>query len=264
MVRERKGSRRLDNGAFLKLAIGIAVLSSAVAGCSGRRAPNEPESGFRVVQSSPADGATNVSRSLTFTITFSAPVDTSRLGFIAAPIPPGIDTSIVISTDLKTFSATVELEANTAYAVIFFTAQDVDGNPLDEPFVLSFTTGPSFPTATISGTVRFADASDPRGSIIGVLDRNPLELLSAEDPVAALMQALRAITIVTAETGEYTIRYVAPGTYWVAGTKDLNADGSLEPPTQDPIGIYPGIQAQSIAVSEGQQITGIDFVLTTL
>jgi hypothetical protein len=196
------------------------------------------------------------------TITFSAPVDTSKLGFIAAPIPPGLDTSIVISSDLRTFSATAELEENTAYTVIFYTVQDVDGNPLEEPFVLTFTTGAAFPTATVSGVVRLIDGSDPRGSLIALANRNVLELLAAEDPVAALMQSLRAVTIVTDESGAYTIRNVVAGTYWVAGTKDLNGDGSLEPITVDAIGVYGGIfTPDSIQVAEGQAVSNINLDL---
>jgi len=245
--------------------LSVVTMLLAFSGCSGRRGPTAPEqSGFRVVSSFPENGATQVARALTFTVTFSAPVDTSSIGFIAAPIPPGIDTSIVISADLKTFSATAELEANTAYTVIFFHVQDQNGNALEEPFVLSFTTAASFPTATVSGVARFGDGSDARGSIIGILDRNPFELLSADDPVAALMQSLRSITIVTQETGEYTIRYVKPGTYWVAGTKDTNGDGRLVPVQEDAIGIYGSIFApDSIQVAEGQALTGIDVLLST-
>jgi len=219
--------------------------------------PNE----LRVLDTFPRDGATNVSVTGTpFSISFSAPLDTDKVGFIIAPIPAGLlspelKPKLTISGDLRRFSATVDLMSNTAYTGILFMAYDLTGRELRQPFVVSFTTGPSFPQGSVGGRV-VVIGKPPQGTLVGLLNRNPLTFPppSKRD----LINSLVAITIITSDNGSYTISHVAGGTYWVVAAKDLNRNGTLDLPPVDALGFY----NVSITVREGQAVSNINFSIS--
>jgi hypothetical protein len=66
-------------------------------------------------------------------------------------------------------------------------------------------------------------------------------------------------------SGNYVISRVPAGTYWPAGAKDENKDGTIDP-LREPIGFYDAdgnsspTRADSIALATGEKKTGINFI----
>ncbi|MDX1430574.1 MAG: Ig-like domain-containing protein, partial [Rhodothermales bacterium] len=121
--------------------------------------PPDSVAQFVVTSSSPAHGDTSVPLSVTVSITFSAPIDTTAAfedtdGFFLniETIPEIAEpTSIALTPDGMTFTADVVLEADTRYLLLLFGAVSEAGEPLDQPYVATFTTGNSLPTGSVSG-----------------------------------------------------------------------------------------------------------------
>ncbi|MDZ7261920.1 MAG: Ig-like domain-containing protein, partial [candidate division KSB1 bacterium] len=225
---------------------------------------------FSVVSTIPADGATNVDTAITFQITFNAPLDTSARFdypsgfFLSAAIHPdtlvGEPDSITLSPDLKTvYVHNPHLWPDTRYLLLIANAVSSTGDSLSIPYLVTFTTGSSLPTATVSGTVSYP-GTDVTGTAV-ILFNAPL---FAEEEVEA-----DHATIVQTSAGNYTINYVSPGTYWPVAVKDfiITADGGLEPKVGGGLGFYDmdtnGVP-DSIVISEGQQMSGIDISLFSL
>ena len=120
---------------------------------------------FEVISSTPSHGDVNVPTLTTFSLTFSAPVDTTTRFypddnfFLAIETYPEIPEpgDMGLSPDRTSFSAEVVLEPNTQYMVWLTGAKSESGQPLAQPFTATFTTGPTLPTGSVSGTV--TDAS---------------------------------------------------------------------------------------------------------
>ncbi|NUO80427.1 hypothetical protein HUU05_10155 [candidate division KSB1 bacterium] len=91
----------------------------------------------------------------------------------------------------------------------------MSGARLDRPYVATFSTGASLPTAMVSGNLAFA-GGDPLGAVVG---------LSAKLPFVGEGHEPEAFAIVTSPTGSYSMPYIRPGTYWVLAFKDVNGDG---------------------------------------
>jgi len=261
---------------FLTVAIWMSLLA-----CSGRISPNQPDDnlGFSVVSSSPANNATNVSATapITISVTFSAPVDTSVIGFLMAPVPTTFDRVFTLSADGKTVIVGAILQVNTAYTAVIYSAKDKSGNVLSAPFQVSFTTGSSFPTGRVQGvaTVRVAGQTvSPKGTLVGLLRIDLLQvlslILSGQDPLEVLRQNLAALTVVAEDNGNYSINHVTDGTYWPAALKDVNGDASLNPLSGDALGFYDNPNSpvigqagreDSVRVAQGQTISNINVLV---
>jgi len=127
------------------------------------------------------------------------------------------------------------------------------------PYLPTFTTGSSLPSATVAGTVAFLGA-DVTGTAVLLFNAPLFGEEEAETESATIVQTV---------TGNYTINYVPPGTYWPVAVKDfyITASGELEPNVGGGVGFYdPDVNGMpdSIVVSAGQQVTGIDILLFSL
>ncbi|NOZ60441.1 MAG: T9SS type A sorting domain-containing protein [Calditrichaeota bacterium] len=215
-----------------------------------------------VVSMSPADGETKVDSVVTFEISFSAALDTSARFpmpgdfFLDLLIPEDSllspPDSVSLSADLKTVRLhNIRLFPDTRYFFGVLAAKSQAGDSLDQPAVVTFTTGATLPTGSVSGTVTF-----PNGKLQGALVALFPDLFEG----APLSGA-----VVDPSTGAYTISYVEPGTYFPITVKDVSGDGEADMFNQgDPMGIYDpngDTIPDSISVAEGQLISGIDMEL---
>lgn len=257
------------------------ILWMSLLACSGRISPNKPDDdsgSFHAVSSSPANNATNVPSGapITISVTFSAAVDTSAVGFLMAPLPTTFDRIFTLSADGKTIMAGATLQSNTAYTAVIYSAKDKNGNALNTPFQTSFTTGSTFPGGRVQGVASVqigGQTVSPKGTLVGLLKIDLLQVLSqiltGQDPLEVLRQNLAALTVVSEDNGNYAIANVAAGTYWPAAIKDVNGDASLNPLGGDALGYYenpgnangqPG-KEDSVRVAQGQTVTNINILL---
>lgn len=225
---------------------------------------------FAVISTIPADGATNVDTASTFQITFSAPLDTSvrfdyptefYLNLVLHPDSlVGKSDSITLSPDLTTvYVHNLHLTSDTRYLFLIANAVSATQDSLSMPYLATFTTGGSLPTAAVSGTVSFPGI-DVTGTAVVLFDAPLFTEEEAEAENAAIVQT---------SLGDYTINYVSPGTYWPVAINDyrIDAAGGLEPNVGGNIGFYdPDADGMpdSIIVSGGQQVSGIDISLFSL
>ncbi len=263
---------------YLKI-VGLALWGVLLA-CSGRISPDEPEDqGFTVVNSSPANNATNVNAGspITISVTFSAAVDTSIVGFLMAPVPTSFTEGFTLSNEGKTAIVAAILEPNTAYTAVIYTAKDLSGNGLAAPFQLSFTTGSTFPAGKVQGlcpTRVGGVAISPKGTLVALLKIDlpqvVTRIIGGQDPLEVLGENLAALAVVTDESGAYSINNVIAETYWPAAIKDVDGNASLSPALlggADALGFYnnPAVSnttvgvEDSVHVNAGQTVTGIDF-----
>ncbi len=217
-----------------------------------------------LISVSPTNGATNVTSPATIVLEFSAPLDTSAKFEVSAGFYLGIEIfpkdsvgspeEVTLSPDLKTVTAkNFSLTANTKFVLFLSGAKSASGELLDRPYAVTFTSGSSLPTATISGTVNFT-AGNASGVALGLFKHLPFG--EEGEP--------EAIAVVTSSSGNYTIDYVQPGTYLLLAFKDSNGDGSMEP-GDDAFGGYDANGdhiADKITVPEGAQLTGLNLSLT--
>lgn len=181
---------------------------------------------FLVVSTNPVHGSTSVDTAVTFSITFTAPLDTSarfpypgdfflNLYFFPDSLV-GEPDSISMSPDMQTVNVhNLHLAENTAYIFVIVNAVNQGGDSLDLPYSAVFTTGASLPANTVSGTV-VHPLNNPEGTLVFLFNANPFE--SEGDSEASIG------TIVTQANGDYTIDYVEPGTYWPAAVQNFYID----------------------------------------
>ena len=98
-----------------------------------------------VMETTPADGASNVARNTTITITFSEPVDASSVTATTFQVSPAQGASIAgtfeINGAVATFTPAAPLLLDTTYTVLLTTGiTDVDGAPLANAHAWSFRT----------------------------------------------------------------------------------------------------------------------------
>ncbi len=119
------------------------------------------EGPLRFVGSAPAHGDTSVPTLTTFSLEFTAPLDTFAhslydivdLEFFP-PDSVGEPDSIEFSPDLKTVTAQgLPLTANTRFTALLTNARGQHGQYLPRPHVITFTTGEALPPGAVSGEV---------------------------------------------------------------------------------------------------------------
>ena len=206
-----------------------------------------------MVSSYPADGDVSVPTLVTFQITFNQPIDDTVVFdefFLAIemfPFQEGGGDVVDFSPDKKTvYFHNMQLLSDTKYLVMLMGAKSTTGGSLDQPYVITFTTGSSLPTNTVSGTVSYP-GGDPTNTFVGLLD------MSEDGP------EYFAGTVVPASNGAYTISYVEIGDYFVGALKDTDGDGNLDPPTGDAFSFYdPDGDGIMDLITVAGNVTGID------
>jgi len=183
---------------------------------------------FSVISTTPGNGDVGVDTAATFTITFSSPLDTTA----RFPYPPELfmnlwikpdslisePDSITLSPDMKTvYIHNLHLVTDVQYFFVILNAVNQNGDSLAMPYPIAFTTGNSLPTASVSGTISFP-GDDPAGAIVVLFDGD----LFGEEGYE------KFVTLVPNSSGNYTVDYVEPGTYWPAAVKNIYVDQAGE------------------------------------
>ena len=239
---------------FFLLAISNASLLSA--------------DGFYVVSADPANGASGVDPAATFSITFSKPIDPTVTFeypegfFINLSLEPdslaGEPDSVTIDPSMTTVRIhNLHLISNQQYLVIIVNAVSADGDSLDSPFVSTFTTGGSLPSASVAGQVQLPEGVNPAGTLVMLYNGH---LFSDEVVVSAG---------VADSLGNYMISYVPAGVLWPVALKGakVDVDGDLLPADISWAGVYDSngdLWQDSLMVGEGDSLNSIDISLSKL
>jgi len=222
---------------------------------------------FSVVSVSPAHGSTNVDTSVTFTITFNAPLDTTARFqypeefFLNLYIFPdsltGEPDSLSLSPDLQTlFVYGLPLEDNTTFLFTIVNARSQNGDSLSSPSRTLFTTGSSLPGNSMSGTV-FYPSGDPTGTTVFLFDKNPFSDSSF------LVNA----SIVSNSSGNYTTDFVEPRTYWPAAVRNyiVNEWGEIDIMPGSVLGFYDSnADGSPDSLNVTGNVSGVDIFITEL
>jgi len=217
-----------------------------------------------LVSTVPADGAVNVSTGVTLKLTFSERINPASLKDILITPSPSQGTE-EWSTDGRTVSFTPDepLLENTQYLLVFAegSVEDLSGNLNTETVTVGFTTGASFASGRIEGTltgdVNSPGAADPTGAVVvatttelfgeGELDILGIAFAGANDT--------------------YSISRLPGATYYPFAILDSNGDGVLDPERGDAFGAYGlDIGAQvftqtPVVLDAGATVTDVDFPL---
>jgi len=202
-----------------------------------------------VVSTSPVNNAINVPLQTVLSITFSSALDTVVMKIMKDSRLSNIKNtgSEYYSADAKTLNVGVQLESNTAYFVAIFSAKGKNGSTLKSPFVYYFTTGSSFPSITVSGTVSSGTTGvSPQNSIVGLstttLERNGTPNFVAWANVDS--------------NGTFTIPNVPKGILYPVAAKDVDNDGQINPDKGiDVVAIVDSIDVES-------SVTGVNLIFT--
>ena len=106
----------------------------------------------------------------------------------------------------------LELLADTKYTIFLTGAKALNGDNLDHPYAITFSTGSTLPSGVVEGEVTFP-GGDPIGSVVAVLGT---EFFG--DNVAG-------ISIVNSL---YEIQYVEDGAYYPLSIKETIKDGEVD------------------------------------
>ncbi len=200
-----------------------------------------------LVSSSPTHGATNVATTVDLQFTFSAALDTNavfEMGnndggnnyengheddkfFIGIEIFPedsiGEPDNVVVSEDLTTVTIQgILLTPDTRFMFFLTGAKAVNGDSLDKPYVVVFSTGSALPTGAVTGDVTFPDG-DPAGAVVALMGMD----FKGDN--------LSGLAVVNSP---YEIQYVEDGAYYPISVKDTNGDNELDLIDGDAFGIY--------------------------
>jgi hypothetical protein len=197
-----------------------------------------------VTSTSPANNATGVPLTTTVSVTFSGAVDTTL------QIAPGESffTNVTNSpgqwwsADRRTINFLVELEPSKVYFLLIFSVKPAAGGGFPVPYCFYWTTGASFPANlhSVSGTITSGGGPvTPDNAVVG-LGATPF---TGEDPVFVGGAVTNAL-------GQFTIPYVADGTWYPLAAKDADLNGEIDPSAGDPIAF-----GDSVTVN-GADVTG--------
>ncbi|MFQ5824974.1 MAG: T9SS type A sorting domain-containing protein [bacterium] len=248
---------------LIKFSKGVVFSFCVLVGCLGIIYPAFAQ--LSLVSTTPSDGAINVDTLATFELVFSATLDTTARFeepqdfFLGIEIFPsdsvGDPEEIILNSGLDTVTVkNVPLTPNTKFVVLLTGAKSITGEPLDRPYVRTFTTGNSLPGGTVSGSVSFP-GGDPGGTAIGLFVQPPFGDEDGDVDAAA---------VVPLSSSNYAINFVFPGTYFVLAFKDVNQDGSFDFP-DDAFGGYDSDSdniADMITLGEGASLTNIDITVS--
>jgi hypothetical protein len=95
----------------------------------------------KLVSSTPPDGAVNVFRNQKITLFFSDALDAESLAEGALTLTPETQISTTVADNSLMITFDGLLAANTAYTLVLASLHDMNGNALQQPVTLKFTTG---------------------------------------------------------------------------------------------------------------------------
>lgn len=222
---------------------------------------------FSVVSIAPTHGSTSVDTSANFTMIFSAPLDTSARYpnpegfFINLYLYPdslvGEPDSLIVSSDLTTVNVYgISLVENTTYLFMIVNARSQSGDSLSSPARVLFTTGSSLPTNSVSGIISYP-SGDPTGTAVLLFDGNPFI------DSGTLVNA----SVVPSSSGNYTINFVEPGTYWPVALKNfvVNDEGFVDVKPGSVLGFYDSNSDHSPdSIDVSGTVSGINISITEL
>lgn len=210
---------------------------------------------FSILSVVPANEAMNVPLNTTISITFSEPIDEEAMQNSQDNWFTSVDSVVSsgISDNGRTIWSTVVLKPNTAYFIAFMYVRSKNGSVLTKPQMFYFTTGPAFPTTSVSGTVLSGSTGvPPGGAIVGLAKIDFLNQKTDGPPPFGGWGQVNA-------NGTFTIPYVANGTYWPLAAKDVNGDGELDPDN----GVDVMAFGDSIVVNNAS-VTGVNMTFLSL
>ncbi|MDW8109986.1 MAG: hypothetical protein RMJ81_10095, partial [Candidatus Kryptonium sp.] len=198
---------------------------------------------FRVVSSTPTDGAYNVPSTpnvVCVRFKFSAPVDTLRffignpsdnlpryLGFLA--FDP-IDSIEIVSSSYSesdtSVCISVKLAPNTDYSIVLMGAYSRQGAMLEKVYVLNFTTAPTRGNRTVSGTI-----TPPSRSVVSFSDISNFINLKVKDRIEELSRVfssdVKGINVRKSEVNLFDFNFKVQGLGHKISSVDPNAGVAL-------------------------------------
>ena len=197
-----------------------------------------------VLSTTPANNDTNVPLTTTFSVTFSAALDTTYQFGPENGLFWSVENASApqYSPDHRTVTFDVVLSPDQVYIVAVYYARAEGGGTLQVPYGMMFTTGASFAPYSVSGNV-FSGTT-------GVSPANALVLLSTTPLSQGNPQPVSGT--IADGTGAFVLPHVPNGTYYPLAAKDANGDGNIDPSQGDVVAA-----GDSITVSGGN-VTGVN------
>lgn len=211
------------------LLIGLVLICTAFA-----------QAQMQVVSTSPANNTLNVPLSTTFQITFNNAIDTNQVSGEKSFLT-NLDTVVgqSYSGDMKSIIFTLHLKPNTMYFVMAYGIPAQGGGRLDVPSAVYFSTGSSFPTGSVSGTIFSGGTGISPANALVVLSSRPV---SEGNPIAVAGAVANG-------AGNYVMPYAPAGKFYPLSAKDANGDGGIDPSSGDVLAIGDTIRVQGSALS---------------
>ncbi len=214
----------------------------------------------------PVDGATNVAVATTVGVQFSEPMDTQSVedsfSFMGASYAGTLTFTWTNGDQDLEVSFNPQLSSGVTYiATLLPGAEDIQGTPLESFDKITFATGSTLATGSISGVI----TDDPDSSFddslgetfVALFDHN---FMDTQGPNPTITQS--------DVSGAYSFSYLNPGLYYLMALQETNGDGELggdELASGDSIGFYSDITQLSAAFDSvsvaAVAVTGIDFTL---
>ena len=215
-----------------------------------------------MVNNFPSNNGSAIPLQTTLSFTFSEPLDTTArwnnphvpLAILAEPADDWMDYgALSYSPDLLTINIDLTLQANMRYCWLITNARATNGDTLDHPFDMSFTTASAVGPRSMGGAISWPGHS-PIGIVVGLFDAGP----DNDHRHLLFCQA------VGNNLGNYYFFGIQPGTYWFGAAMDVNHDGVLgydEPRAEyDPDGDG---HADSLVIGDGD-MWGYGLVINVL
>ncbi|MFV2082617.1 MAG: Ig-like domain-containing protein, partial [bacterium] len=214
----------------------------------------------------PFDGETNVAVATTVGVQFSEPMDIQSVkdsfGFMGASYA-GTLTFIWTNGDQDlAVSFNPQLSSGVTYiATLLPGAEDIQGTSMESFDKITFATGSTLATGSISGVI----TDDPDSSFddslgetfVALFDHN---FMDTQGPNPTITQS--------DVSGAYSFSYLNPGLYYLMALQETNGDGELggdDLTSGDSMGFYSDITQLSAAFDSvsvaAVAVTGIDFTL---
>jgi uncharacterized protein (DUF2141 family) len=217
----------------------------------------------------PAPDSTGVSRDLHVQIAFSewvnSEVERGKV-YLVPPIPHKL--KVKLSGNLLDVTSKGRLDTNTTYTLgLLGSVHDLNGQPLESPLELVFSTGPKLDSGKLSGRVVPFQAKPTAGSFAALYPRGA-ELRARFLHLTRKARSGSADSAVTAEAlanpakekpaylapadslGRFSFKAVRPGRYGLLGFQDINGN------------LNPEVGTEAIAVGPTLEITSAGEVKT--
>lgn len=213
---------------YTVLSFVMGIIALIAVSCANMATPQGGEPDFdppKVVRTSPSLNATNVTQGK-IVIEFDENVTLDKPSENVIITPPQKSFPIIQTVNRRlTVELRDTLKANTTYTIDFTSAikDNNEGNPL-ENYAFSFSTGDVVDSLAISGKVLVAENLEPlKGTYVG-LHSNLDDSAFTKIPFERISR--------TNESGEFTIRGVAHGTYRLFALEDFNRDYMYDNPAE--------------------------------